>query len=337
MVQNTLREFGSSRRIKLCVSSQVTVPAAIGFLQPVIILPPWAFKDLSPVELNAVLLHELAHLRRWDDWTNLAQQVLRAIFFFHPAVWWIARGLSREREMACDDFALAVTSSPRAYAQCLVSVAEKSFARRSLALAQAVVGRVHHTAQRVARIFDMNRPPTTRVWHPALGLLATFLGVCLISLPQAPRLVEFEGQVSSRMASSVPVSVPANDPSARSVKAIPAAFHRPAGTGMPLPSAPRISRASLRSRSDPGRPVVFAPRADKATVGSRGLPGIRVVEANQSTSIADLAPPKAVFLVMQTGQVDDSGRMSWSIAIWRLTTVRSTQQPAHHEIVPKTT
>ena len=94
-------------------------------------------KELSTAELNSILIHELAHLRRWDDWTNLGQQILKALLFFHPAVWWIESKLALEREMACDDAVLAKTANPRGYAQCLISVAEKSFARRGLALAQA--------------------------------------------------------------------------------------------------------------------------------------------------------------------------------------------------------
>ena len=82
-----------------------------------------------------------AHSGNSTDWTNLAQKLVRTVFFFHPAVWWIERRLSLEREMACDEAVLAETENPRAYAECLVSLAEKSFVRRGLALAQAVVGR----------------------------------------------------------------------------------------------------------------------------------------------------------------------------------------------------
>ena len=89
-------------------------------------------QELSAVELNAILLHELAHLRRWDDWTNLIQKIVGAVLFFHPAVWWIEKKLALEREMACDDLVLAKTASPRAYAECLVSLAEKSLLRRGL-------------------------------------------------------------------------------------------------------------------------------------------------------------------------------------------------------------
>src|SRR6202008_1151455 len=111
-VQKTLREFKSTRTATLCVSDDLRMPTAIGFVKPLVLIPSWAMKELSETELNAILLHELAHLRRWDDCTNLAQKVLRAVFFFHPAVWWVEGRLSLEREMACDDIVLAHTRNP---------------------------------------------------------------------------------------------------------------------------------------------------------------------------------------------------------------------------------
>ena len=122
----------------------------IGFVNPAVVIPRWLLQELSPSELQQILLHELAHLQRWDDWTNLAQKILKALLFFHPAAWWIEKQLSLEREMACDDAVVAETANPRAYAECLTHLAEKSFVRRSLALAQAALGRIRQTSLRVA-------------------------------------------------------------------------------------------------------------------------------------------------------------------------------------------
>ena len=143
--------------------------------------------------MNTILLHELAHLRRRDDWTNLVQKILGALLFFHPAVWWIEKKLALEREMACDDLVLASTTSPRAYAECLVSLAEKSFLRRGLALAQAAVDRLRNVSLRVSQILDVHRPRATRVWRPAPVLVGGVSLVCLLALSHAPtRLVSFE-------------------------------------------------------------------------------------------------------------------------------------------------
>src|SRR5438067_9011714 len=146
-----LEEFRFDRRVLLYVSDDVRVPTAIGFFRPAVLIPAWALNELSSAELNSILLHELGHLRRWDDWTNLAQKVVRALLFFHPAVWWIESRLDLEREIACDDLVVAKTADACGYAQCLVSVAEKSFARSGLALAVAAVSRVRQTAIRLTR------------------------------------------------------------------------------------------------------------------------------------------------------------------------------------------
>jgi hypothetical protein len=172
-------------------SESVRVPAAIGFHKPMIVLPAWALQDLSAEELKTILLHEHAHLQRRDDWTNLLQKVVRAVFFFHPAVWWIDAKLSLEREMACDDAVLAETGNPRAYAGCLISLLEKSCARRGWAMAQAAVGRAREASLRIAQILDAGRPGTTRVWKPALGLAGVLSLAGFGVLLCAPRLVMF--------------------------------------------------------------------------------------------------------------------------------------------------
>jgi hypothetical protein len=139
-----------------------------------------------------VVLHELAHLDRWDDWTNLAQKLIRAALFFHPAVWWIDSRLSIEREMACDDVVLAHATSPRGYAGCLVTLAEKSFVRRPLEFAHAAVSRVKETAQRIARILNGEQRTVTPVWRPALAASAAFSLLCVVAVRHTSQLVRFD-------------------------------------------------------------------------------------------------------------------------------------------------
>jgi beta-lactamase regulating signal transducer with metallopeptidase domain len=207
LLQETLRRHGASRRVALCTSDQVQVPTALGLLKPAIVFPRWVFNELPAGEVNQILLHELAHLRRWDDWTNLIQQAIKAIFFFHPAVWWIEKKVALEREMACDDAVVEETASPRAYAECLAHLAEKSFLRRTVVLAQAAIGRIRHTSLRVAEILKGNRDGArNRGWKPAVSMVAGFAVVCGLWSARVPKLIAFResGGLRGTQAVSVP-------------------------------------------------------------------------------------------------------------------------------------
>ena len=329
-----LKKFGSVRQLQVCTSDRVRVPTAIGFLHPAIVIPAWVLRELSPVELNAVLLHELAHLRRRDDWTNLAQRIVRALLFFHPAVWWIGHSLSLEREMACDDFVLASNPNPRAYAQCLVSVAEKSFLRRSFSLAQAAVGRMRQTTQRGARILDANRPGATRVWKPALALIAAFSAVCLISLPRAPRLVAFEERSPHVSASALKLPpVLAAESAGAPARMIPATFHIPAsGTVLARNTLVRTSKTQHRSHADFTQPAAIPAKATQPEQVSA-----HVVLTSSEISSEDAIGTSSVLLLMQTEQVDASGQMIWSVAVWRLTVFHPVDRQLQKGITPKST
>jgi hypothetical protein len=111
--------------------------------------------------------------------------------FFHPAVWWIDKRLSLEREMACDEAVLAKTQNPQAYARCLVSLAEKSFVQRGVAMAQAAIGRMRDTSRRLSRILDSGTPATTRVFKPVLAGVAGLAMVSVVGLPRVPKLIGF--------------------------------------------------------------------------------------------------------------------------------------------------
>src|ERR1700687_1398156 len=185
----------SSNSIMIATSECVRVPAAIGFWKRTIVLPGWTLRELPAQDLNVILLHEFAHLRRWDDWTNLIQKIVRALFFFHPAVWWIEQRISVEREMACDDAVLAETANPHGYATWLVSLLAKSLAhrlsQRRWSMSQAAGHRAREASLRLAQILDRTRPAATRVWKPALGMVGGSSLVCLMAFPHAPQFVAF--------------------------------------------------------------------------------------------------------------------------------------------------
>src|SRR5208282_3033993 len=227
-VRKTVEVIGASKSaskpVTVATSECVRVPAAIGFWRRTIVLPAWALRELPPEDLNVILLHEFAHQRRGDDWTNLIQKIVRALFFFHPAVWWIENRLSAEREMACDDAVLAETANPHGYATCLVSLLEKSLEHRlsdhpsdnRRSLAQAAVHRAREASLRLAQILDKNRPVATRVWKPALGMIAAFSMVCLMALPLVPQFVAFDDGTTVSNSNSVH-SAATSPPSLRSL------------------------------------------------------------------------------------------------------------------------
>jgi beta-lactamase regulating signal transducer with metallopeptidase domain len=313
------------RRIAICASDRVRVPAAIGFFKPTIVIPTWAIRELTSAEIKTVILHELAHLRRWDDWTNLAQKVVSALLFFHPAIWWIGRGLAREREMACDDFVLAATADHRGYARCLVSVAEKSFLRRGLALAQAMAERMQLTAQRVARILhgvgNADASAGTRIWKP-VGIVAAVSAVCLVSLAHEPRLVAFDNAVSNGAALAVA------SPSFNA-KVIPAAFRTNEN------SVVAVERN--HTRMSHAKPMTLTHRAPvPVVVAHNHQPVANVINARLN---ARVAPPHAVLVIMQTDGIDARGRV-WSVSVWQLTVYhrgRSANQPLEKGVPPKST
>lgn len=189
--QARIAQVSKRRAVSLLVSSEVEVPTAIGFARPAVVIPAWLAEESDATELEYVLLHELAHLERWDDWSNLIQKLIKSVLFFHPAVWWLERKLSLDREMACDDEVLAQSANPRRYAECLARVAEKRFLRRQIALAQAAVDRVKQLSSRVARILSSDGRHSRRLWKPAVPIVFGVAAICGVSTFKTTELVRF--------------------------------------------------------------------------------------------------------------------------------------------------
>src|SRR5262249_12498462 len=128
------RDLNMNRTVELRISSVHRLPILVGFVHPVILLPCEETRESCLAESEQILSHELAHVRRWDDWVNLVQHLVQAAFFFHPAIWWVSKRLVFEREIACDDWVLQRGTRPRAYALLLAELA-KRISRPSLFLA----------------------------------------------------------------------------------------------------------------------------------------------------------------------------------------------------------
>jgi beta-lactamase regulating signal transducer with metallopeptidase domain len=331
----SLTEFGAKRKVALCISDEVSVPTAVGFFRPAILLPSWSTRELSASELKSVLLHELGHLRRWDDWTNLAQKFLQALLFFHPAVWWIDSRLALEREAACDDLVVEATRDARGYASCLVSIAEKRVGRRAFALAVAAVNRVRETAVRLTRILDQNRPQGNRVSKPALATFATLTLALLVEMPRVPSIVQFRDTTRAAFAQQ---TVPAPIADTQSVPTlIPASAHVETGSREEI-SRPMLRKAELRTGSSSGsevrartnlerakRPQVNRVRTDHSVRRSPAFVQTSW-EPKSSTRIRNQqnAGP-TLFLLTQTVVCDEYGNCFVSVRAWQVLTLQQTK------------
>src|SRR6185369_6333901 len=112
------------RKVRVISSPDILVPIAVGPIHPAILIPEGLLGTLDKDELDQVVMHEAAHLARWDDYALLLQRAIEALFTLHPVVRWITRQLELEREVACDDFVIEATGRARSYATCLTRMAE---------------------------------------------------------------------------------------------------------------------------------------------------------------------------------------------------------------------
>lgn len=144
--------LGITRVIRFCECVTLEAPAVIGWLCPVVYLPLSAITGLSAAQLDAVIAHELAHIKRFDVFVNLFQIAAETLLFYHPAVWWLSKRIRTERENCCDDVAVAVCGDPASYAQALANMAEWQAAP---VMAMAVNS--HPLAARVARILGVTK------------------------------------------------------------------------------------------------------------------------------------------------------------------------------------
>jgi beta-lactamase regulating signal transducer with metallopeptidase domain len=198
-----------SRLAQLCASVEVDRPCVLGFFQPRILLPTSLLERLTPLELRQVVLHEMEHLRRADDWTNLLQKAALVLFPLNPVLMWVERRLCAEREIACDDRVLNFTGARKSYAVCLTRLAEYSMLRRSLSLVLGAWERQSELAHRVHRI--LRQPGSSMSARQATVLtgglvLAVLAGA--IGLAHSPQLVSFTplGEPSTAQASLMPAA-----------------------------------------------------------------------------------------------------------------------------------
>jgi beta-lactamase regulating signal transducer with metallopeptidase domain len=167
--------LGIGAAIPVHDTALVDTPTVAGWLRPVILLPVSAFTNLAPPQIEAILAHELAHVRRHDYAVNVAQTVVETLLFYHPGVWWVSARVREEREHCCDDVAVAVSGDAREYAAALVELESR---------------RVHHTlalaatgAPLRARVRRLLALPPGNESRPAGALIVIALSTLAIALP----------------------------------------------------------------------------------------------------------------------------------------------------------
>jgi TRAP-type C4-dicarboxylate transport system substrate-binding protein/beta-lactamase regulating signal transducer with metallopeptidase domain len=165
--------LGLARPVQLRESLVATVPLVVGWLRPMILLPSSVISGLSVKQLEMILAHELAHIRRHDYLVNLLQSVIETLLFYHPAVWWVSRQIRKEREHCCDDLAVNVCGGDKqSYARTLADLDDL---RTNVQFVQAITG--GSLLKRILRLADRAMPKSLepRQWLAGLSMIAVSL------------------------------------------------------------------------------------------------------------------------------------------------------------------
>lgn len=196
-------EYGFSHPVKLVESSSISSPAVWGFLRPVVLLPAQR-EGWTPATNRMVLLHELAHLRRWDNWTQLFAQFTSAIWWFNPLVWHAVRGMRLEREQACDDLVLSGGIKASAYADLLLALSRDRAGCWTRALGLAAMAQPSLIQTRLLAILSPKKNRSALYGRYGL-MVATLAGLASLGLASA----EIGDQPK---AAPSPISSPAAEP-----------------------------------------------------------------------------------------------------------------------------
>jgi beta-lactamase regulating signal transducer with metallopeptidase domain len=238
-------QMGIPRFVDLRLSSRIAGPLTVGVIRPLILLPITALTSLSPEQLEVVLAHELAHIRRADYFWNILQTMIETLFFFHPAVWWISRRLREQRELCCDDIAVQTCQDPAVYAAALLRLEEDR--QMHLHLAMALDGNQSRVSLR-ARILRILGDPEEqpRDFKPlSLAAMVAALVLFVCPLPQVFASFKTAPQVSASIVHAVQRATQAKSVHpAPKAAVVPAPTPRPESVATPAPAAKPVTTPS---------------------------------------------------------------------------------------------
>jgi len=174
LVNNLAKRIGVYRPVRVLISSMADGPSVVGWLRPVVLLPPASVLGLSPEQLEAVIAHEIAHIRRHDYVVAAFQAVIETLLFYHPAVWWASNRLRHERELCCDDAAVRACGNAVTYARALTKLEKIRVMKPSIVLG-STDGSLFYRVQRLIGVRTQEYGPSK--WPAVLLLLFGLAGL----------------------------------------------------------------------------------------------------------------------------------------------------------------
>jgi bla regulator protein blaR1 len=251
-MERLARRLGMTRPVRLLRSAALDVPAAVGWLRPVVLLPVTALTGLSARQLEMVLAHELAHIRRYDFAVNLVQTLVETLLFYHPAVWWMSRVIRVEREHCCDDIAVGTSGNAVSYARALTAL--ESLRVLPLGTASPAMSALGGSlTDRVRRLVGAPATRCSSRWVAGASVVTLMSGVAVagplvaLALPPAPPAAMAEAPKPP-----APVSAPL-------APAFPVPAVAPAPV-MDLPVPPALMLAQAPAPAPAPRPMISGKR-----------------------------------------------------------------------------
>ena len=297
LVRRQAKQIGLKTAPLVAWCTRNSVPVVVGILRPMILLPSALATGFDPSQLEALLTHELAHIRRFDPLVNLLQRLIEVLLFFHPAVWYVSRRVSAERENACDDLVLSAGWPALRYAQALLQMAEFCAAARGIspqssATLAASGGGVSQFKRRVLRLLEIEDAPRVRLTRGGVILAAA----AIVLMAVTPKVIRAVAQSASESATTRSGKSPAGETAASDAE-------RRDIYGDALPAGAILRLGTIRLRHPEGiRSVAFSPDGRMlATTGGMIDPQIRLWDLRTGRLIRALVgsvrggPESAVF------------------------------------------
>ena len=260
-------EMKLRRATKLIISQEGAGPCAAGFWRPAVLAPQSVLRG-GTEGAESILRHELAHIARGDDWASLFQQVIAALFFFHPAVWMLSRRLNEEREIACDDHVLAARPNRKQYALLLTEFATQSAVSRWTA-APAAWNSKSQLKRRIDMILNKKRNTSPRAGRVSVGIVsATALIAAITAIGFAPQVAFAQSSQGRTLVSpdGALLTLPEIEDGAPRVKASGGAViaAAPAPHAFPAPAAVSVAGPLVAVAPEPPAHAAHPPAPRKA-------------------------------------------------------------------------